>query len=55
LSIDRWYYPCSKNTHSALADMYLADPRFREYWEERAEGLARYVHDAIWANAIRDT
>ncbi len=53
LSIDRWYYPCSREMHSGLADMYLADRRFTEYWENRAEGLTQYVHDAIWANALQ--
>lgn len=51
LSIDRWYYQCSKEIHAGLADMYLADARFEQYWESRAQGLARFVHDAIKANA----
>ena len=51
LHIDRWYYSCSHETHTGLADMYVADQRFTEYWENHATGLARYVHDAIWANA----
>jgi len=53
LSIDRWFYPCSEEIHAGLGDMYLADPRFKNYWEDRAGGLAQYVHDAIWANASR--
>lgn len=52
-SIDRWYYSCSKGMHTGLADMYLADPRFRGYWEARAPGLAEFVHDSIYANALR--
>ena len=51
LSIDRWYYPCSKDVHVGLAEMYVSDPRFEQYWESRAEGLARFVHDAIKANS----
>ena len=51
LHIDRWYYSCSHETHTGLADMYVADRRFTEYWENYATGLARFVHDAIWANA----
>lgn len=31
--------------------MYVADPRFTAYYEAIAPGLARYVHDAIVANA----
>jgi hypothetical protein len=53
LSIDRWYYPCSSEIHAGLADMYVADPRFEQHWEERAAGLAQFVHDAIKANAAR--
>lgn len=52
-SIDRWFYPCSHNQHCGLADMYLGDARFEKYWEDRHPGLARYVHDAIKANAAR--
>ena len=50
-SIDRWFYPCPPERHIGLGEMYIADPRFEKYWEDRAEGLARYVHDAIKANA----
>lgn len=53
LHIDRWFYECSTEMHRALADMYLADERFSAHYERRAEGLARYVHDAIHANAGR--
>ena len=49
--IDRWYYPCSHEMHSALADMYTADERFREHYDRRAAGLAEYVSAAIKANA----
>lgn len=51
LHISRWYYECSPQTHVGLADMYVADPRFTAYWEKYAEGLAQFVHDAIWANS----
>lgn len=36
-----------------LADMYVDDPRFRKHYEDRAEGLAAYVRDAIHAHADR--
>lgn len=45
------YYDCSYEMHRGLADMYLADPRFTKYYEDRAEGLAAYVAEAIKANA----
>lgn len=53
LSIDRWYYPCSKQMHAGLGGTYLADPRFFEHWENYGEGVAQFVHDAIVANAAR--
>jgi DNA-binding transcriptional MerR regulator len=51
--IDRWFYECSHQMHRGLGEMYLADPRFTRFYEQVAEGLARYVHDAIVANARR--
>ncbi len=51
--IDRWFYPCSHRMHRCLAEMYTADPRFTEYFEKRAEGLALFVQDAILANEAR--
>jgi MerR family transcriptional regulator, thiopeptide resistance regulator len=51
--IDRWFYACGYDMHRGLADMYLADPRFAAHYDDRAAGLARYVHDAIHANADR--
>jgi hypothetical protein len=53
LHIDRWFYPCSHTMHVGLADMYLADARFRAHYEERAAGLAAFVAAAIKANARR--
>jgi DNA-binding transcriptional MerR regulator len=51
--IDRYYYDLSSQRHRGLAEMYLADPRFTEHYERIAPGLARFVHDAIQANADR--
>jgi len=53
LHIDRWFYPCSRAMHAALAEMYTADARFAAHYEERAAGLAAFVADAIRANARR--
>ena len=55
LHIDRWFYPCSTAMHAGLAEMYTADERFKAHYEERAEGLAEYVAEAIRANAARAT
>ena len=51
--IDRWFYDLGYAMHRRLADMYLADPRFTATYDDRAPGLAQYVHDAIHANADR--
>jgi MerR family transcriptional regulator, thiopeptide resistance regulator len=49
--ISRWFYDCSYEMHVGLAEMYVNDPRFTAHYEEQAPGLARYLHDAIVANA----
>jgi MerR family transcriptional regulator, thiopeptide resistance regulator len=51
--IVRWFYDCSHEIHRGLAQLYLDDPRFRRGYDDRAPGLARYVHDAIVANCAR--
>ncbi|CAM5370057.1 MULTISPECIES: MerR family transcriptional regulator [Streptomyces] len=51
--IDSAHYPCDVRTHTGLADMYVADPRFTATYEAVRPGLARYLHDAIHANARR--
>jgi DNA-binding transcriptional MerR regulator len=51
LHIDRWFYPCSREMHRALGEMYVADPRFTVNYEKVEPGLAAYVRDAIAANA----
>lgn len=45
------FYDCDHAMHVCLAQMYLADERFRRHYEDVAAGLAQYVHDAIVANA----
>ena len=50
--ISRWYYDCSYDMQVGLAEMYVADPRFTATYDDRAPGLAQFVHDAIVANAI---
>ena len=53
LQIDTWFYPCSHEMHVDLAGMYIVDPRFTATYERIREGMARYWHDAIVANAAR--
>lgn len=49
--IDTWYYPCSREHHVNLGDMYMNDPRFAKSYEKVRKGLTRYLRDAIVANA----
>jgi MerR family transcriptional regulator, thiopeptide resistance regulator len=51
--ISRRFYDCGYDIHRGLAQMYVADERFTRHYEDVAPGLARYVHDAILANADR--
>ena len=51
--ISRWFYDCDYAMHRGLADMYVADPRFTAHYDDKAPGLAAYVHDAVHANADR--
>jgi DNA-binding transcriptional MerR regulator len=50
--ISRWFYECSYEIHTGLADMYVGDPRFTEFYEKIKPGTARYLNQAIHANAI---
>ena len=51
LSISRWWYECSPDMHKALGQMYVADERFKKFYEDIAPGLAQYMCDAIEAAA----
>lgn len=42
---------CSYEIHRGLGEMYVSDARFTKTYEDLAEGLTRYVADAISANA----
>jgi DNA-binding transcriptional MerR regulator len=50
--ISRWYYDCSYEIQTGLAEMYLADERFMAHYERHTPGMAQYLHDAILANAV---
>jgi DNA-binding transcriptional MerR regulator len=47
LLIDRWFYPCGREMHRALGEMYVADPRFTANLDKHGEGFAQYLRDAI--------
>jgi MerR family transcriptional regulator, thiopeptide resistance regulator len=45
-----WHYPCSREMHARLADLYEADERFAGHFNAAAPGLAAFVVAAIRAN-----
>ncbi|MFF8284043.1 MerR family transcriptional regulator [Streptomyces albus] len=49
--ISRTSYPCDHTMHTRLGEMYVADERFTATYEAIRPGLARYLRDAIAANA----
>lgn len=49
--IDKWFYACSYDMHTGLAEMYVLDARFTQHYESIHPGLAQYISDAIVANA----
>ncbi len=51
--ISRSSFDCTPETHTCLGDMYVQDERFTAYYEQIRPGLARYLRDAIVANAAR--
>lgn len=51
--IGRWFYACPPEVHRGLGEMYVADARFAQHYDEIAPGLARYVSAAVVANAAR--
>lgn len=53
LLIDRWFYPCSREMHARLGELYVTDDRFRRTYENMRPGMAQYMHDAIKANLAR--
>lgn len=46
-----FWYPASHSQQVLLAQMYTADPRFKEHYDQRAEGLADWLAEVIYANA----
>lgn len=44
-------YDCTHSMQVLLARMYVEDPRFTAYYEKYADGLARWLKDAVDANA----
>ncbi|MFG2421793.1 MerR family transcriptional regulator [Streptomyces sp. NPDC048448] len=53
LHITRWFYACSYEIHRGLGEMYVADERFKEFYDSMRPGLAEHLKEAIAANATR--
>ncbi|HEV7555917.1 MAG TPA: MerR family transcriptional regulator [Kofleriaceae bacterium] len=47
--ITRWFYPCSREIHRGLGEMYVADPRFTANLDAYAAGFAQFLRDAFCA------
>lgn len=54
LQIDQWFYPCSRQMHASLGEMYVLDERFTATYEKIRPGMAKYLRDAIVANLMRE-
>lgn len=46
------FYDCDAAMQRSLADMYVADERFKANYDRHADGLAHYVRDAVHAHAM---
>lgn len=53
LHISGWFYECGYEMHRCLGEMYVADPRFKAFYESMRPGLAEHLREAIDANAGR--
>ncbi|MER6556794.1 MerR family transcriptional regulator [Streptomyces sp. NPDC001027] len=51
--ITAWYYDCPHEMHVCLGEMYVADERFKAYYDSMRPGLAAHLKEAITANAAR--
>lgn len=53
--IGTWYYECPYEMHRCLGEMYVADERFKAFYDTMRPGLAEHLREAILANAARHT
>jgi DNA-binding transcriptional MerR regulator len=51
--IGTWYFECPYEMHRCLGEMYVADERFKAYYDAMRPGLAEHLKEAILANAAR--
>ncbi|MEU0674372.1 MerR family transcriptional regulator [Streptomyces sp. NPDC006172] len=50
-----WFYECPYDMHRGLGEMYVADERFKAFYDSLRPGLAEHLKEAIDANAARHT
>ncbi|MFI1764621.1 MerR family transcriptional regulator [Streptomyces sp. NPDC020800] len=55
LHIGKWFYECPHPMHRCLGAMYVADERFKAFYDSMRPGLADHLSEAIAANADRHT
>ncbi|MFJ9905850.1 MerR family transcriptional regulator [Streptomyces sp. NPDC101152] len=53
--VSRWFFEVSYEMHRCFAEMYIADERFKAYYDAMRPGLAEHLREAILANADRHT
>ncbi|MEV5611562.1 MerR family transcriptional regulator [Streptomyces sp. NPDC052225] len=53
LHVTRWFFEVPYEMHICFGDMYVADERFKAYYDSMGEGVAEHLRDAIRANAAR--
>ncbi|MBO1333841.1 MerR family transcriptional regulator [Streptomyces sp. VRA16 Mangrove soil] len=51
--IARYYFEVPYEMHIGFGDMYVADERFKAFYDSMGAGVAEHLRDAIHANAVR--
>lgn len=54
-SIERWFYPCSTDMHTNLADLWQADACFAQSIDAHGAGLTPFLAAAVRANARKQS
>lgn len=47
------FFDCGDEMHKCLAELYVTDQRYGDYYNEAEPGLAQFVHDIIVANCLK--
>jgi DNA-binding transcriptional MerR regulator len=46
--LSHWWDTYTKEAHAGVAQMYVDDPRFTAYYDERQPGMAEFLRDAVF-------